>query len=104
MVARDPSWRLPALSGRRARVVLGAYACLATLIFVIIAGSFWFNARDYFGNIPAAAEYGFRTHTNDASYKTDPHTGAKLGLGTYTGALGETRTVSGTTVSPCTSA
>lgn len=65
MVARDPSWRLPALSGRRARVVLGAYACVATLIFVIIAGSFWFNARDYFGNIPAAAEYGFRTHTND---------------------------------------
>lgn len=63
----EPSWtwRLPSLDGRRGRAVMAIYALVATLIFILIAGSFWFNARDYFGNMPTAAEYGFRTRTND---------------------------------------
>ena len=60
------AWKLPALHGRRLTVVLSAYVIAVVLVFILIAGSFWFNSRDYFGNMPAAAEYGFRTRTTDA--------------------------------------
>ena len=59
------SWSLPVLSGRRATIVLASYVVAALVILTVIAGSFWFNARDFFGNMPTAAEYGFRTRTND---------------------------------------
>lgn len=58
---------LPALEGRRGRIALVVYAITAFLVLVVIGGSFWFNARDYFGNIATAAEYGFRTRTADGT-------------------------------------
>lgn len=59
-------WRLPSLAGQRGKVVLVLYAITASMIFGVIAGSFWFNARDFFGNMPTAAEFGFRTRTDDS--------------------------------------
>ena len=64
-IADDRSWRLPALVGRRGKAVLAIYAFVAAIIFVVIAGSFWVNSRDFFGNMPTAAEYGFRTYSED---------------------------------------
>lgn len=64
-VASGRAWRLPTLAGRRGTIVLAVYAVVASMIFIVIAGSFWFNARDFFGNMPTAAEYGFRTRTDD---------------------------------------
>lgn len=59
-------WRLPSLTGRRGKFVLILYAITASMLFAVIAGSFWFNARDFFGNMPTAAEFGFRTRTDDS--------------------------------------
>ncbi len=55
--------RLPHLEGRRGTIVRVLYLVVALATLVVISGSFWFNARDYFGNMPAAAAYGFRTVT-----------------------------------------
>jgi hypothetical protein len=56
--------RLPHLEGRRGAIVRAIYLAVATATLIVIAGSFWFNARDYFGNVPATVAYGFRTETN----------------------------------------
>lgn len=58
--------RLPHLEGRRGTVARLSFVLVALAVFVVVAGSFWFNARDYFGNMPAAASYGFRTQTESA--------------------------------------
>ena len=58
-------WQLPNLEGARGSIVRSVYVALALAVLVVIVGSFWFNARDFFVNIPAAAEYGFRTRTAD---------------------------------------
>lgn len=56
---------LPHLEGRRGRIVGALYWLLALATSILIAGSFWFNALDFFGNMPTAAGYGFRTQTRD---------------------------------------
>jgi hypothetical protein len=56
--------RLPHLEGRRAGAVAWVYAATAVAVLVVVAGSFWFNGRDFFGNMPAAGAYGFRTQTS----------------------------------------
>lgn len=56
--------RLPCLDGRRGTVVRILYLIVALAALVVICGSFWFNGRDYFGNMPTAAAYGFRTQTS----------------------------------------
>ena len=60
-------WRLPALTGRRAAIARAVYAIVAVLIIVVVAGSFWFNGRDLFVNVPTTAQYGFRTVTDENS-------------------------------------
>jgi hypothetical protein len=40
------------------------YLVTALVVLALFAGSFWFNARDFFGNMPATAAYGFRTQTS----------------------------------------
>lgn len=57
--------RLPSLEGARGTVVRSLYAAIALAVLVVILGSFWFNLKDRLGNIPTAAEYGFRTRTTD---------------------------------------
>ncbi len=56
--------RLPHLEGRRGAIVRAIYLAVAAAALIVIAGSFWFNARDYFGNMPATVAYGFRTVTD----------------------------------------
>ncbi|HEX8534146.1 MAG TPA: hypothetical protein VF662_08265, partial [Allosphingosinicella sp.] len=56
--------RLPHLTGRRGTAVRVLYLAVALAALVVICGSFWFNGRDYFGNMPTAASYGFRTQTS----------------------------------------
>ena len=58
---------LPHLQGRRGGAVRAVYIALALAVAAVIAGSFWFNGRDYFGNMPAAASYGFRTQTGSGT-------------------------------------
>jgi hypothetical protein len=60
---RLPS-RLPHLEGRRGTIVRLLYLAVALAALINICGSFWFNARDYFGNMPTAGSYGFRTQTS----------------------------------------
>lgn len=55
--------RLPHLEGRRGLVVRALYVPLALAALIVICGSFWFNGRDFLGNMPTAAAYGFRTQT-----------------------------------------
>lgn len=55
--------RLPHLNGRRGTVVQILYLLVAAAALIVICGSFWFNGRDYFGNMPTSAAYGFRTQT-----------------------------------------
>jgi hypothetical protein len=71
--------RLPHLEGRRGAILRAVYLAVAAATLVVIAGSFWFNARDYFGNMPTTVAYGFRTETNADS--TPVVGGAALGLG-----------------------
>jgi hypothetical protein len=54
---------LPHLEGRRGTLLRAIYFLLAIVTLVVIAGSFWFNGRDFLGNMPTAAAYGFRTQT-----------------------------------------
>jgi hypothetical protein len=54
---------LPHLEGRRGTIVRAIYFLLAIVTLIVIAGSFWFNGRDFLGNMPTAAAYGFRTQT-----------------------------------------
>ena len=56
--------RLPHLMGRRGNALRILYLVVALAALVVICGSFWFNGRDYFGNMPTAASYGFRTQTS----------------------------------------
>ncbi len=56
---------LPHLDGRRGVIARAIYLTLAGLTLVVIAGSLVFNGLDFFRNMPAAVQWGFRTYTSN---------------------------------------
>lgn len=55
---------MPHLDGRRGTIVRAVYLLLAGLTLVAITGSLVFNGLDFFRNMPAAMQWGFRTYTS----------------------------------------
>jgi hypothetical protein len=55
---------LPHLDGRRGVIARAVYLALAGLTLVVIAGSLVFNGLDFFRNMPATMQWGFRTYTS----------------------------------------
>jgi hypothetical protein len=55
---------LPHLDGRRGTIARAVYLALAGLTLIAITGSLVFNGLDFFRNMPAAMQWGFRTYTS----------------------------------------